>query len=364
LISQATVASPLGYQVAFTGAEYTIDPRALTASASAQNKVYDGTTAVSVTLTDDRISGDALNVTPTTAAFVDRNAGTGKSVTVAAIGMSGADAGNYRLTSTTATATADITARPIIVSADSQTKVYGSPDPTLSYAVSTGGLVGSDALSGALTRQPGETVAGGPYAITQGSLANSNYSITFNNGAFAITPATLSYVADPVAIYQWTSLPAFTGTVTGFVAGDTLASATTGALTFASGVTNTNTTGTFASTGSGLSANSGDYVFVQAPGNETALVVLPGGETQAPGAPREAYRGGLASATRAEGSCARFPQAAGAPSRCDREQDAAGSRPAKLLPAGGRTIGLPRLPVTVLGSGLNLPVDATAILLY
>jgi len=32
-------------------------------------------------------------------------------------------------------------------------------------------------LSGSLTRAPGETVAGSPYAITQGTLAaNSNYA--------------------------------------------------------------------------------------------------------------------------------------------------------------------------------------------
>jgi len=359
LSNQGSLASMLGYHLTFTGADYTIEPRALAVSTTAQNKIYDGTTGATVTLTDDRITGDALNAGYTSAAFLDRNAGTGNSVMVTGNGLSGADAGDYRLTSSSGTATADITAKPIVVSATSQTKVYGAPDPTLSYAVNTGGLVGSDTLSGALNRQPGETVAAGPYAITQGSLANSDYSITFNNGALVITPATLNYVADSVSIYQWTKLPPFTGTVTGFVAGDTLASATTGTLTFAPGTVGSNTAGTFASNGSGLSANSGDYVFRQAPGNATAFVISPSGETRAPGAPREAYAGGLASASRTVGSCARSAQAEGAPSGCDREGGFAGS-----LRAWRRAIGLRQLPVAILGSGLNLPVDATAPLSY
>jgi hypothetical protein len=304
-------------------------------------------------------------------------------VNVTGIGLSGADAGNYRLTSSSAIATADITPRPIAVSADNQTKLYGSPDPTLSFAVNAGGLVGSDTLLGALARQPGETVAAGPYAIRQGTLANSNYSITFNSGTLVITPATLSYIANPVSIYQWTPMPQFTGTVTGFVAGDTLASATTGALTFSPGSASSNIAGIFASTGSGLQANSGDYVFVQAPGNATALHVLASGETQAPGAPPQAYSGGLASTIRTEGSCARFAQTGGAPPRCDLQEDFAASRTPtppgseastrKPLPDGRRATarsGLPLgsvrsdLPLTILGSGLNLPVDATAMLSF
>jgi hypothetical protein len=359
-ISQGSVASALGYRLTFTGADYTIEPRPLTVSASAQNKAYDGTTGVAVTLTDDRITGDALTATYTNAAFPDRNAAVGKAVNVAGIGLSGADAGNYRLTSNSESATADITARPIVVLADSHTKVYGAPDPTFTFAVNAGGLVGSDTLSGALTRQPGESVAGGPYSITQGSLANSNYSIAFKNGMLVITPATLSYVADAVSIYQWNPLPQFNGTVTGFVAGDTLANATMGVLTFSPGSTGSSVAGTFASMGSGLSANSSDYAFVQAPGNATAFLVLPSGETRAPGAPQEAYSGGLASTSRMEASCARFAQVGGPPSRCDLEEDSPASRAAKPMPPWPRAAGLPQLPIAIVGSGLKLPGDATA----
>ena len=70
-----------------------------------------------------------------------------------------------------------------MVTADAQTKVYGSADPELTYQVS--GLVGNDTLSGELTRATGEDV--GEYAITQGTLANSNYKINFTGANLTIT---------------------------------------------------------------------------------------------------------------------------------------------------------------------------------
>ncbi|MFL6604683.1 MAG: autotransporter-associated beta strand repeat-containing protein [Steroidobacteraceae bacterium] len=364
-IGQGSIASPLGYQLAFTGASYTIEPRALTISTSAQSRAYDGTALATVTLADNRMAGDALNANYTTASFFDRDVGTGKTVTTAGIGLSGPDASNYRLASRSSTTTADITPKPIIVAADSETKVYGSSDPTLSYAVSAGGLIGSDTLSGALTRAAGETVMGGPYAITQGSLANPNYSIVFTNGALTVTPATLTYVANTATVYQWTPMPKLTGTVTGFVAGDTLESATTGTLAFASSISDSNTAGSFATLGTGLTATSGDYVFVQAPGNATAFVVSPGGETRAPGAPPEAYSGGLASTLRMENSCAQLARLGQTSPLCALREANATSRTATSLLDGRRpALRLPQLPVAIVGSGLKLPADASAILSY
>jgi large exoprotein involved in heme utilization and adhesion len=84
--------------------------------------------------------------------------------------------------------------RPINISADSgQTKVYGSTDPTLTFTAETNsvgrGLIVGDTFSGALTRTAGDSVAAGPYAISQGTLANSNYAITYAGANFAIRPA-------------------------------------------------------------------------------------------------------------------------------------------------------------------------------
>ena len=102
---------------------------------------------------------------------------------------------------------------PLTVTADPQTKVYGQADPTFSYHVS--GLQLSDTvasvLTGALARAADESVAGGPYAISQGTLAaNTNYTITF---------------------------PALTYQLTGLQFSDTAATVLTGSLTRAAGET-------------------------------------------------------------------------------------------------------------------------------
>src|SRR5439155_8383936 len=86
--------------------------RALTVSAAGLNKVYDGTTVATVLLSDDHVAGDAVTDGYTSASFADKKVGTAKAVTVSGISLSGADAGNYTVTSS-ATTTANITALTI-----------------------------------------------------------------------------------------------------------------------------------------------------------------------------------------------------------------------------------------------------------
>jgi hypothetical protein len=103
----------------------------LTITATGNNKVYDGTTAATVSLSDDRIAGDTLSLSYTTASFANKNVGTAKSISVTGIALSGADAANYSA-NTTATTTADITARTLTISATGQNKMYdGTTDATV-----------------------------------------------------------------------------------------------------------------------------------------------------------------------------------------------------------------------------------------
>ena len=55
----------------------TVNPRPLTVTATGVDKTYDGTTAATVTLSDNRVSGDNLTVNDTSAVFSDKNVGTG-----------------------------------------------------------------------------------------------------------------------------------------------------------------------------------------------------------------------------------------------------------------------------------------------
>ena len=147
------------------------------ADATAQNKTYDGTTDATVTGAhlDGVVNSDDVSLSLGNATFATKDTGTAKSVTVTGSILTGAKAGNYSLTEVSGLV-ADISAHPITVTAQANSKIEGSNDPVLSYKASS--LVGSDAWSGALARDPGEDP--GDYPIRQGTLsAGDNYDITF-----------------------------------------------------------------------------------------------------------------------------------------------------------------------------------------
>ncbi len=185
------------YTITFVDGALVVTPKVLNVSAVADDKVYDGTTTATVTLSDDRVSGDVFDVLNASADFDDKNVGVDKLVTVASITISGTDAANYTQNTTT-TDLADITPATLFVDADDQTKIYGSADPFLSFGFS-GFVPGDDdsLFTGGLTRDAGENVAGGPYNINLGSLsAGGNYTIDYTGGVLTITPYTLSIIAD------------------------------------------------------------------------------------------------------------------------------------------------------------------------
>ena len=107
------------------------------------------------------------------------------------------NAGNYTVKATIAqtdnynssevTADFAIAPKPITVTAENKSKIFGEADPQLTYSVSENGLVGSDTLSNInLSRTDGENV--GTYAINvnQSDGSNQNYNITFVPGTFTI----------------------------------------------------------------------------------------------------------------------------------------------------------------------------------
>jgi hypothetical protein len=105
------------------------------------------------------------------------------------------------------------------VTADARSKVYGNADPALTYQITSGNLVGSDTLSGALARAAGENV--GIYAINQNSLANANYALTYVGANLGVTPAPLLITANDTSRPAGLPNPAFSATVTGLASTDT-----------------------------------------------------------------------------------------------------------------------------------------------
>jgi hypothetical protein len=86
-------------------------------------------------------------------------------------------------------------------------------------------LKAGDSLSGALTRDSGDSV--GTFAIRVGDLGNTNYSITFNSANLTITAKTLAVIADAKSKTYDSADPALTYSTIGLKAGDTI----TGSLT-------------------------------------------------------------------------------------------------------------------------------------
>jgi len=201
------------------GALQTISPRPLTVSAAGMDKVYDGITLASVTLSTDALPGDDVSVAYISAAFADPNVGTGITVTVSGISISGADAGNYSLLSNTTSTTASITPRPIQVTPNpGQGKVYGEPDPLITFTSEP--LAGSDTFTGTLGREAGENI--GTYNITLGTLsAGSNYTLSLAPATFVITVKDLTVTANDKSKRVGEPDPVFDFTATGFAFSDT-----------------------------------------------------------------------------------------------------------------------------------------------
>ncbi len=193
------------YTLAYTTVTTTADitARTLTISASADSKQYDGTTTATVSFSDDRVSGDVLAVTNSSAEFDNKNVGSGKTVTVNGLGINGIDAGNYAMASTTTLTTADITVRTLTITAEDKSKEYDGltfSNFTVGY---TGFVLNEDksSLTGALSFNGEATNAteAGIYTITPSGLTSSNYAITFVDGRLEIRKTSQTIFFEPLA---------------------------------------------------------------------------------------------------------------------------------------------------------------------
>jgi hypothetical protein len=205
-----------------------IAQRPLTVSASGVNKTYDGTTAATVTLSDDRVLGDVLTDSYTAASFADKNVGTGKAVSVSGISTSGTDAGNYSLNNTAAAATAHITARPLTISATGVNKVY---DGTTAATVTlSDNRVSGDVFTDSYTTAQfvdknvgtGKTVNVSGISISGADAGNYTFNTTTTTTGNVTAKAVYgSFTASNKVYDSTTSASILAGSLTGRVAGET-----------------------------------------------------------------------------------------------------------------------------------------------
>ena len=204
-------------------------------NAVAASKTYDGTSDADVAADlAGVVSGDDLQLA-VSGAFDDKNAGTGKTVTVNGA-LSGADAGNYALSASSVTTTADISAKVIdLINAVAQDKVY---DGTLDADVTADldGVISGDDLAAALNGAFDNKHAGtGKEVTVTGSLSGldaGNYTLSGTVTTTANISAKVIDLINAVAqskVYDGTLDADVAADLNGVISGDDLAAALNGA---------------------------------------------------------------------------------------------------------------------------------------
>ncbi len=207
-INQGTLSAGTNYSISFVSRDFSITAKSITVTADAsQTKVYgEADPAFTYGVSPALVTGDSFS------GALARTAGENV-VGTYAINQGTLTAGaNYTIAF--APANFSITAKPVTITVTAgQSKIYGSADPTYTYSVSPS-LITGDSLEGALSRTAGGSV--GSYAINIGTLANTNYSISFVGADFSIValaaPTGLSATSGNESIsLSWSAVTGATG---------------------------------------------------------------------------------------------------------------------------------------------------------
>jgi hypothetical protein len=264
-IGQGGLQSDTGYAFAFaSNGILTITPKALTADVIANNKTYDGSAIGTGTVTlNGVVAGDTVDTVGTTFTFSDKNAGIGKTVTIANTALTGTDASNYTFT-IPASALADILKKALTASVTANNKTYDG-STTGTGAVVLNGVVGGDAVGTSGTvftfsdknAGAGKTVNVGGTALTGADAGNYTFTIPANAFADILKKAISASVTANNKIYDGTTTGTGTVTLNGVVSGDTVGASGT---TFAFADKNAGTDKTVSVGGTTLTgADAGNY---------------------------------------------------------------------------------------------------------
>ncbi|MCW2370766.1 YDG domain-containing protein [Sphingobium sp. B11D3D] len=227
-----------------------ITPRALTASLTGGiTRAYDGTTTASLSASNyalaNAVSGDSVSlVMPTTGLYDSKNAGTGKTVTVSGLALTGADAANYTVNTAATASFGVISAKQLGASlTGASNKVYdGNTLASITASnVAMTGVVSGDAVSlaaglvglyGDKNAGTGKSVTAYGLSLTGADAANYTIagSVTGNIGAIARKTLSASLVGPVTKVYDGSATATISGTnLNGVVAGDAVTVSSTSA---------------------------------------------------------------------------------------------------------------------------------------
>lgn len=285
-INQNTLSAGPNYTIHYTGNKLNITPAQLIINANAASKTYGdedpGLTYEAVGLVDNSELGIHDSLASISGKLVRD---TGENAGAYQINKGSLQNANYNIIYNGNTFT--INKALLNIKANDASRLYGDSNPAFSASFS--GFKNGD-NSSAFTGLDFATTAGlssnvGKYDIVPQNGIAQNYQLIYQNGQLTINPATLIYLAAPYQRTVGEPNPNFLGTISGFKNSDTLASATSGTMSFKSPATITSVPGTYAINGEGLTANYGNYIFEQAPSNATALTIVEAYHPVNPGGP-------------------------------------------------------------------------------
>jgi len=181
------------YAITFASDLLTINSLAVTVSANVMTKVYGDPDPV-FTFTSVPAVGDILSNGQVIGFNGQLERTTGELIGTYGISQGSLNNPNYTINFDSASLV--ITKRVVTITTDSgQFKVYGDPDPVLTYTVSNNGIAPFDEFAGFLGRDTGEIVA--VYPINIGSLTivnKSNQASAMNNYDFNFIPADFTII--------------------------------------------------------------------------------------------------------------------------------------------------------------------------
>ncbi len=170
------------YSITYRSATLTVNQAVLIVTATGVNKVYDGGTVATVTLSDNRLNGDSITDSYSAAVFANANAGTGKTVSVSGISISGSNAEDYTLQNTTASTTANITqsTTTTVVRSSNSASTYGQ---AITFTATVTPASGSGETGSVQFQIDGSNVgtamnvSGGTATFTTSTLAGGSHSV-------------------------------------------------------------------------------------------------------------------------------------------------------------------------------------------
>jgi hypothetical protein len=177
-----------------SGLTANITKRTLSFTGTVADKVYDATTAATVTVSNvGTLVGSEVATITATGTFADKNVGTGKAVN-ATYTLSGANAGNYQLPATLPTLTGTITKAPLTYTATANNKEYdGTTVASVTISGITGLLTGDGSSTISITSSNSTFASanvGTGIAVTTTVTLGAGTSATDNSGNYSITQPT------------------------------------------------------------------------------------------------------------------------------------------------------------------------------